>query len=189
MTSAPSEIHMTELEIAGYLDRGLSQGDRDRVERHLVECHTCRYDVMEAQRIIGRASRSRRLIGAAGILAVAAAATLMMRPALSRVEPSTERDASTSTSYNDLRVYHPVSADGTRSVRFTWGGAPDAISYRFTLSTSEGITVWSYSGGDTTVTVPDSIAPPINALVWAADAMLRDGSIRSTGLQRIEPAK
>lgn len=171
---------MTELEIAGYLDRGLSDAARDRVETHLVQCSECRQNVAASQRLVQRIRRPRHVVTISALVAVAAAGVLMVRPQIQPREGSLERAHS---DVPGLAVYAPTSEITTRTARFVWGGASDAVSYRLTVSNGSGATLWTQSGTDTVAILPDSVTlSPGERYVWVADAILSDGSTRSTGL-------
>jgi len=177
---------MNDLEIASYLDRGLSAQDRSRVEDHLVECSECRENVAGAEQLMTKLRRPRRLAAFAGLAAVAAAALFVVSPALMRARQPLDlvtRDAGTSST---LVAYEPIATAENQSIRFSWAAAPDAGSYRFVLSTPDGTTVWSFTGTDTSVMLPASVTLDRDArYVWFVDAILNDGTTRSTGLQQL----
>lgn len=175
---------MSDLELAAYLDRGLAIPERDRVEDHLTTCAECRKHVVEAQRLIERARRPRRFILSGTLVAAAAAFLLLAVPTLrftpSRIQQPVTRSDATSPS---LIAYGPAGDVKTGELRFVWGAANDAVSYRFTLSQTNGETVWSVSTLDTTIVLPASVILPIGVqYYWVADGLLRDGHTRSTGL-------
>ena len=59
-----------------------------------------------------------------------------------------------------------------------------AVTYRLTVTRGDGAAVWSYSGVDTVAALPDSIVlRPGQRYLWVADALLSDGTTRSTGLR------
>lgn len=179
---------MNEMEIAGYLDRGLSDADRDRIEDHLVDCSECRHNVAEAQQLIQRVRRPRRFAAIGGLLAIAAVALFVVRPQFSNHEVPLERSASSESA--PLVAYGPLGETVQIPVRFVWSSAPDAVSYRVTLSSAEGATVWSESRADTTAILPDSVTlRPGARYTWVTDAILSDGSTRSTGLRDFGPVR
>jgi hypothetical protein len=72
-------------------------------------------------------------------------------------------------------------------VHFVWGAVPGALSYEFTLSRADGTPVWARGGADTALTLPDSVAlQPGGRYLWTADALLSDGSARTTGVQQLD---
>lgn len=180
---------MTELEIASYLDRGLRPADRDRVEDHLADCIECRQSVSEAERLVGGARRSRRLFLTGGLVAAAAAAVIVMRPQITS-KNATVRGDDRARAATSLVAYGPIGERAERPIRFVWSAASDAVSYRLSVSRIDAVPVWSYSGTDTVAILPDSIAlPKGNKYMWVADAILADGSTRSTGLKEFGPVR
>jgi len=64
------------------------------------------------------------------------------------------------------------------------------VTYRFTVTGSDGVAVWFRSGTDTVITLPDSIVlRPGQTYLWVADALLADGATRSTGMREFVPAR
>jgi hypothetical protein len=75
-------------------------------------------------------------------------------------------------------------------LRFVWASAPNAISYRLTLTDANGSTIWTNSGLDTVVALPDSVLLTVGArYFWVADALVSDGQSRSTELREFVPEK
>lgn len=178
---------MTELEIASYLDRGVSSLDRDRIEDHLVECVACRENVTEAQQLVRHVRKPRRVFVTGAVLAVAAVALVMVRSQLGDNQLVSRDAASASRS---LPAYAPAAVIRRGHAGFIWGADSDAVSYRITVSLPDGSTVWAGNGTDTTVILPDSVSLRSGQLyVWVADAILSDGSTRSTGLQEFHTAR
>jgi predicted anti-sigma-YlaC factor YlaD len=60
---------MNDLELAAYLDRGLSPEDRERVEEHLSSCEDCRAHISESSRLLRRKARPRFIITASAVAA------------------------------------------------------------------------------------------------------------------------
>ena len=185
MTARGTGGHVTEFDIAGYLDRGLSQADRDRVENHLSECTECRHSVAATQHLLSRAKRPRRLLGIATIVAVAATALVVVQ--LQRPLAEREPLRAASTDGSAIVAYSPLGEVAPESIRFMWGRLPEAISYRLTVSSPDGAVVYSNSGVDTTVVLPVNVRlVPSAKYTWVADAIMKDGSTRSTGLRDFE---
>jgi hypothetical protein len=83
-----------------------------------------------------------------------------------------------------LVAHGPIGAAHRVGLRFVWSAAPGAESYRLTVGRSDAQTVWSESGTDTVATLPDSVVlRPSERYYWVADALLSDGTTRSTGLR------
>jgi hypothetical protein len=177
---------MTELEIASYIDRGLSDRDRDRVEDHLVEYAECRDGLMQAQVLVDKTGRPQRFLIGAGVLAAAAALLFVVRmPTSPETEP---RQRSPVIDQPGIIARGPmggVAASGKPV--FAWSQVADAVSYHLTVSSMAGDSVWAYSGNDTLVVLPASVQlTPGVAYLWVTDAILANGSTRSTGLKQFE---
>lgn len=180
-THGGDATHVTDLEIAAYLDRGLTSRERERIENHIAFCDECRGAVVAGRDLARRrTSRSR----AWQLAAVAAAAALVVTVgSLDRaaVTDDTPRGDANGT---PLAVHGPI-VESRSVVRFVWEPAPDVISYRLRLSNAAGATLWTHSGTDTAVALPDSVSLQSGErFFWTVDALLRDGSSRSTGLRQ-----
>src|SRR5690242_18186481 len=152
----PRTEHLTEMQIAGYLDRRLSAPDRDRVENHLAECADCRDQLSGAQQVLARARRPRRLVTTAGLLAAAAAVLVIVRVAIPTgdgEQPALRGDNSPA----GISAYAPRGETRQHVVGFVWGATKDAASYRLSLSGTHGAQLWRYSGRDTTAVRPASV--------------------------------
>lgn len=180
--------HMTELEIASYLDRGLSNSSRDRIEDHLAECTECRTNVSEAQKLIATIGRPRHLTKIALWGALAAVAALVIVPQVTQRQTGgrVSRDVLPTT----IAAYSPIESAEPGIIRFVWGSVPGAASYRVTLSTTDGTMLWSRNLSDTvSVLPPDVTLEPGVDYVWYADAALSDGSSVTTGLKEFRAAQ
>ena len=180
---------MNELAIASYLDRGLSDADRGILEDHLVNCSDCRRSVAEAQGFLATFRRPRRVValgGLGGLAAAAAIALVIFRPQFSPEYPASGRVRRDAIEARALAVYEPFGRITPYPVRFTWAAAPGAVTYRVALNSAEGTPLWAASLTDTSVTLPRNVTmrPGVN-YVWFADAILSDGSTRSTGLRQV----
>jgi hypothetical protein len=181
--SAGGEGHIGEFEMAAYLDRRLGTAGRDRVEGHLAGCAECRQEMLEVQGLLGRSHRPRRLLVGASLLAAAAALVLIVRPTV--IGP-----VRGGGSPSALTVYGPTGDAAQSSIRFVWGAAPGAATYRLTVSGEDGVPVWSGSVADTLMALPDSVTLQVDhRYVWIADALMGDGSTRSTGLHEFRPVR
>jgi hypothetical protein len=105
-----------------------------------------------------------------------------------RVEPGNEQQASglrgIARANTALITYGPTGDAKREGLRFVWGPAAGAVSYRFSVTTSGGEQVWSRSSVDTLASLPRSVNLRAGEkYLWVADAILSDGSSRSTGLR------
>lgn len=172
--------HMTEMEIAAYLDRRLGQAERDEAERHMAACAVCRKEVLAAQQLVGRSRLLPRLIGAAAILA--ATLTIMLVTRAPPAEPV--RDDGRQASIVAVGPSGDVPAAG---LRFVWQRVPGAEVYRVTVTAAAGATHWTASTADTALALPDSVVlPRQQRLFWVTDVLLRDGTSGSTGLRAFQ---
>jgi hypothetical protein len=182
---------LKELEVAAYLDRRLPTVDRDRIEDHLAGCRECREEVMEARRLLAQARRPRRLALAGGLLAAAAALVLLVRPAM--LDPDGRGDDErprVDGATPALVAYGPTGEVSLSGLRFVWGPVPAAATYRLTLSGADGVPLWTASTADTALALADSIRlGPGRTYFWMADALLTDGTTRSTGLREFRPMR
>ena len=185
--------HLTDADVAAYLDRGLSAVRRDRIEGHLAGCAECRLEVLEAQQLVKRVRPFRRAPVWAGSMAAAAAVALLVAKLGSGPgrlpEITTPVRAYGGTS--QLVVYGPTGEGmPAHRVSFVWGAAAAALTYRLTVTASDEAPVWSRSGPDTAVVLPDSIVlSPGRRYFWVADALLADGGTRSTGMREFMPGR
>jgi hypothetical protein len=185
--------HLTDADVAAYLDRGLATVRRDRIEAHLAGCAKCRREVLETQQLVKRVRPFPRTLVFGGSVAAAAAVLLLVAklgpgPGGSReIAPVVRADDPASR----LVVYGPTGENtSVRRVNFVWGAAGGAVTYRLTLTSSDGAAVWTRSGTDTAVALPDSIVlRPGRRYLWVADALLADGATRSTGVRELVLAR
>ena len=174
---------MNDLDIAAYIDRGLKPQRRAEVEEHLADCGECRENVVKAGELVAKSRRPSLIIRSVALLAAAAVMIVAVPSIRSRWTPESRpmmRDGSDSPR---LVAYGPVGEVKSPIVAFTWASATDALSYRITITTAAGADVWSTGSTDTTVTLPASITlAPRTQYLWVVDALLRDGTTRSTGI-------
>jgi hypothetical protein len=182
---------MNEYEIAAYLDRRVTAAEQERIEGHLAGCGECRQEVIQSHRLLRRIGRPKRLLLIGTLLAAAAVLVVMVRPAL--VAPGAEvvtpgmRDGGNGS---PLVAYGPSGETALTSLHFVWSPASSATTYRLTVSRSDGVPVWSSSTADTALTLPDSVVFRVgDSYFWVVDALLSDGSTRSTGLHEFRPAR
>lgn len=182
--STISEDHVSDSEMALYLDRRLSAEQRDRVEDHLAHCAECREHALAAQNILRGVRRRPRLLAVAGALAAAAVVVVWVARVESVTGPGAPQVRGAVTDNQQLTAYGPIGNARRENLRFVWGSVPGGISYRLNLTTTDGVQVWSTSGVDTTATLPRSIGVRVGqTYLWVADAVLADGGTRSTGLR------
>lgn len=196
--------HLTEGELAGYLDDELAAEERRRVEEHLDGCDDCRTEVIEAARLLAegweheapvspavaegaRRASGRRWAIPAGIAGLAAAAVLatvlLVEPGgMPSGEQPADRERFVTEGVERLAVHAPTDdAIVTREeLRFTWADA-STDSYRITVTAEDGRLVWSHSLADTSVVVPSSLELEAGErFFWYVDA-ISAGVVGRTG--------
>lgn len=184
---------MTDLELAAYLDRGLSIADKARVENHLADCAECRENVTATRHLldIDRSKRRQRRIGVSALLAAAAViAFLVVNPQKFSLRPAGEDVMRASDAGRALTAYGPLGELNRAPPRFVWGSAGVGATYRVSLTDETGAQLWSASTADTSAVIPDSVQFNNAAhYYWIADALLTDGSTLSTRLQEFRVAR
>jgi anti-sigma factor RsiW len=177
------EGHMSDLEIAAYLDHGLPPNKMDEIEEHLARCPACRDNVVSTQAFISRSRRSQRLTKVAAVLLAAAAITVVAVPSIRKSNLDREAMRSEETVAR-LRVYGPIGETKQAPERFMWGSDPTALTYHVTITTKAGADVWSGSSSDTSIVLPSSVILTAGErYLWVVDAMTNDGTTRSTGIR------
>jgi hypothetical protein len=182
--------HVTDIEIAAYLDRTLTPAERDRVENHLAACPDCRQQLLDTKELLERVRRPRKLM-IGGTVAAAATAVLLFVIARPNASESDQRALMRGdTAAEPLIAYGPIGTPDRVGLRFVWGALPGAESYRLTVSRGDAHALWTSSGTDTVATLPDSVILRANeCYYWVADALLSDGTTRSTGLREFGVAR
>ena len=182
-STAQPEAHITDLEIATYLDRRLPPEQLDRVEAHLAACPDCREELLATRGMVRRVQRPRKLAAAAA-LAATTAIVLLLPVLVPRDVPAPQPQLRSRVQPSPLIAYGPLGETGTRLPTFVWAAVPGAASYRLTVTGEGGESVWSDNGADTLRTLPDSVVLHSGASYWwVADALIMNGTTRSTGLR------
>jgi hypothetical protein len=166
--------HLTESELAGYLDQDLSMAERRDVEDHLDACDLCRAELVAAVRLLDRdqsvkapaameQKRSRRWsipVGIAGLAAAAALAAVLLvspeAPFSHRVAPEQERF--NTDGVGRLLIHGPPDEElvARDDLRFVWADHGTG-SYRITIMAEAGGLIWSSAVADTVVEPPPSL--------------------------------
>jgi anti-sigma factor RsiW len=190
MTNPRTETvtHLSPEALAGYLDDGLPRDERREAELHLAACAECREELVEGRRV-ERAQRRRRW--APVLLPATAAAAVLLAVVLPR-QSTTPSDIRSGAEGDHLSIVSPEPshevAPGT--ITFIWRSAGPGASYTLTLQEPDGRMVWSTAAADTLAILPDSIAlAPGRTWFWFVDALLPNGPMLSTGVQRLRTAR
>jgi hypothetical protein len=180
--------HLTDNELAGFLDGDLPAEERARVEAHLEACGECRAEMVEVAALVhdapaagtaapggGRGERPRWRLPA-GLVGLAAAAGIALLlfwpggPGLDR-RPVTERFVTEGVAVLEARSPAPDAIVPLDGLRFAWAGH-DAASYRITLTAEDGALVWTETVTDTVVAPPvDLDLLPGRTFFWYVDAI------------------
>jgi anti-sigma factor RsiW len=152
--------HLAPQQIAAFLDRTLSPDGRREVEAHLVECRTCRVEVLEVQRIAGSVPGPRRW-AAVPLLAAAAAAVVLVVTQVGDTPTSGHREPAVQSSVAPTTL---VPAGQVRRLeQLTWTSVVGSERYRVAVFDSAGHVLWETMVTDTTVAVPSSVAEGLDA--------------------------
>ena len=194
-TNADRIAHLSDADLAGYLDRDLTPEERRHVETHIDRCATCRGELSALSRVVHAESRDQRRPGRGRrwwIPAAAAAAVVaLLAPRLTTNAPDADlaprtRRVIDSDGRPHLTIVSPTDGAVTgRPFVFTWR-AGSADVYRIVVVTESGEVVWSTDTSDTTVALPDSVLlQPGRAYFWHVDG-IGNGIAATTGSHRLE---
>lgn len=199
--------HLTERELAGFLDGDLQRAERERVVEHLDECAMCRRELVEMRQLVDSYAspperglpparpkplvrRWRLAAGAAAALAAGLVAILVLPRSAIVDQRSTERagePAASTASEGTGRIGVVSPTEGAAitpgTTVFAWR-TTGADVYRFTLLAESGEPVWTHETGDTTLVIPSAAPAPSGEYFWRVDA-IADGITATTGVHRI----
>ena len=194
-TQADGFAHLSDADLAGYLDHDLPPEERRHVETHLDQCESCRGELVALSRVVhGESSVARRpaLRRRWWIPAAAAAAVIaVLAPRLTTRAPDVDTAPRTRRVIDTdgrprLTIVSPSDGAATDGpLVFTWR-AGSADVYRIFVLTESGDVVWSTDTSDTTVALPDSV--PLQAgraYFWRVDG-IGNGIAATTGGHRFE---
>lgn len=198
-TDSGSSSHVSNEDLAAYLDGTLDQEGRATIDSHLADCRRCRWEMLEVRQSLAdlpraepaprrslRLSRSVAWIATAAVAAgvVFSAGLLRMRTSdQARPRPAVERGVGV---IDRIAVVTPVSDRivDAPNVVFVWRSIEPGDTYRLTIMDSAGARLFTTSTRDTTTSVP--IAPPFargRTYLWYVDALASDGHTVSSGVR------
>ena len=168
------ETHITENQIAAYVDRRLPDAERAAVELHLASCTDCQDWLLDVSGVLHPAQPARRMRWKVVAPAVAAAAAIILLVTVPRqLDDSSlapthrEPPAATATAPTPLIPSGSVAA----VAEFVWSTFPGADRYRVSLFDDQAGVVWKDETRDTVATLPDSIRiEPGRPYVWRVEA-------------------
>jgi len=185
-TGRPTESnglpHLSDAELAGYLDHDLAPDERRRVEAHVDQCAACRGEMVAVSRIthpepttVSQRPTRRRwwwMPAAAAAVVVGLALPRLTSNAPSPDAPQRARRVTDTDGRARLTIVSPANDITVKApVVFTWR-AVNADVYRISVLTESGDPVWIMDVGDTTVTLPDSVSLQRgHAYFWHVDAI------------------
>jgi hypothetical protein len=167
---AKSESHLSDEDVAAYLDRALSQSERTRIEAHLDECDRCRDEVVDVLRLLRRRSGTRRWVGGLGIAAAAAVVLLTIQAGgLGWLPGSTYREDPVTSTAAPMPIA-PLGAVPAVHV-MTWTSVPRADRYHVRVFDAGGVVLWETVVSDTSTALPSLVrlAPGL-AYYWRVEA-------------------
>ena len=195
-----STDHLSNDELAAYLDRQLGQQRRDRVEAHLEACPTCREELAEVARLIDTApplAGPRRLGGVRPLwvgvaLAAGLGAVVVARGGTGvgtgRGEPTRAADLAEGPSRLEVVTPKADSLVARAGLILSWHAAAAASLYRVIVLTEGGEPVWSAETEDTVLMVPaEVVLNEGETYFWRADG-IGNGIVTSTGPRRVRVA-
>ncbi len=160
---------LDELELARIAEGSADGAARDAAIVHLAGCDSCRKQLAALVALLGEPAIAaevartqaeslrpkRAMLGALGLVAVAATLLLVVLPREPAVDPNTQRDPTLTATTAPVGI-EPVG-EVRRASAFTWSRVDGASSYRATLFDSTGTVLFEVQLGDTVAMLPDSV--------------------------------
>jgi hypothetical protein len=176
-------------QVAAFVDHRLQGTERAAVESHLAECADCRAEVIEVERLVGGVRRYRTRSLVVGGLAIAAGLLLVV----STLQHRGGRPDNGNLRGAGANAVIPVGPTGVMQrsgLALTWHGTGGGSTYKVTLSNAAGSTLWTTDTRDTTVAVSaDIVLAPDVEYQWVVDALLPQGTSRTSGPQSFRIAR
>lgn len=176
--------HISDVELAAYMDRNVAAADRERIESHLADCDECRRHLIEARKVLGGIDRTRSLRLVATLAAAAAVLVFVRSEVWTTRQSTTASLARGGTSAAQITAHGPSGDVSRKGLAFVWSPVSGAASYRITVSRADATPLWSKTTTDTVAILPPSVVLQNGQKhLWVTDALLLDGTTRSTGLR------
>ncbi len=196
---SPAVLHLTEADLAGFIDADLDPAAHARVEAHLDTCSACQAELAQAIRLVDsfrttpdvaavRTPKRRRWLvpAAVGALAAGLGVLALIRPnALDQVSKPLVRTPALGEDRGRIEPLSPMgTASASGAVVFRWRSAPSGF-YRLVVLTEDGQRLFVRETADTVVALPPEIALSAGrAYFWRVDA-IGNGIVGSTGAVRL----
>jgi hypothetical protein len=180
---AKGQGHVSDMLIANYLDRRMSDTDREQFENHLAECPDCRRAVIEARSLLNRLRPPWRVNAVVGVLAAVLVVVAIDLKVRQNADLPGEPTRAAATTDAGIRPYGPMGDVRRTDLRFVWSPLPNAISYKVVLVDANSQPLWSTTAADTSIALPTSVPLHVGErYFWGADALGSDGGTYTTGL-------
>jgi anti-sigma factor RsiW len=176
--------HPDDAVLAGYLDGKLDVGRRDQVREHLAGCDHCRRTLTDVSRVLGSRRRSRRIRGGTAVAALAASIVLFV---IRGPEPARPAEILRGPAEGTALAVHMARLPQADSAgMLVWGSAGSDARYRASVQDASGVELWAETTSDTLAALPASLEIQMDRPhFWVVDALLPDGSSRTTGPVRM----
>lgn len=184
-------VHPTDEQLAAFLDRRLTSDQRDRVLAHLAACAKCRADMTAARVALDTSRSTWSMWRRPALTLIAAVLAFVFIPRLFEDVPqAAERTPAPATPMDGMpriTVIVPAAGDVVTDsvVDLRWRPMGADATYHVSLQDGAGRLVWEATLGDTTATVPRTVAiDKGETYFWSVDARLSDGRTAASGANR-----
>lgn len=174
--------HLSVEELASMIDGTLPEHERDRAERHLAECDSCREELAASARVVATSAVApMRRFPWRNLLALAAGVVLVVWIRRPTERPrATDVPVRTSPTTGARIVTVSPAADAAvaaSSLRFAWHPMEGSLGYSVVVKDASGARVWSGDAVDTVLALPDSVHLRAGVpYVWRVDGQRADGT-------------
>jgi len=174
--------HLSAADVAAFIDRSLSLGDRARAELHLSGCDRCRAELAECARLTvdaPAAQRHRSMWPVAGVAAALLLAVVLRSSTNPSEGPASQARTSADGRANMFTVFPQRDGDIRRAeLRFVWRRDDRSTGYRIIVADETGAPVWTEDRGDTSASPPPTIPFKAGArYYWRVEVLHLDGSV------------
>lgn len=180
--------HLTEHQVAGFLDHALPPEERRLVEEHLEACADCRREMVVLSRTLADLPKGRRWWIPAAIAAGVIALLVVPRAWFYSGGPTPSPERTPTVGGERLGTISVVSPadDVTTNAHavFMWHTV-GANEYRVSVLADDGRPIWHNETPDTSLSLPDSVSLiPGHAYFWRVEA-IGNGIVATSGVHRL----